>query len=76
MVSTVLNEMRDGKPRLLISPNCRGLIMGMAGGYHYKKISGTGRYSEEPEKNKFSHKCDALQYLLLGKLLESRRRRS
>lgn len=66
VVSTVLNEMRDGKPRILISPTCRVLVMGMAGGYHYRKISGTSRYSDEPEKNRFSHRCDALQYLLLG----------
>jgi hypothetical protein len=66
VVSTVLNEMRDGKPRVLISPRCRILVMGMAGGYHYRKISGTSRYSEEPEKNQFSHRCDALQYLFLG----------
>ena len=66
VVSTVLNEMRDGKPRMLISPRCRILVMGMAGGYHYRKISGTSRYSDEPEKGKHSHRCDALQYLLLG----------
>jgi hypothetical protein len=66
VVSTVLNQMRDGKPRFLISPECRVLVMGMAGGYHYRKISGTGRYGDEPEKNKYSHRADALQYMLLG----------
>jgi hypothetical protein len=66
VVSMVLNELRDGKPRLLVSPSCRVLVMGMAGGYHYRRIVGTNRYAEEPEKNRFSHRSDALQYLLLG----------
>lgn len=65
-VATVLNEMREGKPRMVVSPACRRLKVGMAGGYHYRKIQGTQRYSEEPEKNRHSHVCDALQYQQLG----------
>jgi hypothetical protein len=41
---------------------------GFNGGYRYRKlqVSGGERYSDEPEKNKYSHPHDALQYLLLG----------
>lgn len=65
-VEYALNGLHDGQPRFLLSPACRTLKVGMAGGYHYRKIQGTARYSEEPLKNKYSHPADALQYLLLG----------
>jgi hypothetical protein len=36
------------------------------GGYHYKEIGqGTGIYAEVPEKNRFSHVQDALQYVMV-----------
>jgi len=66
VVSTVLNEMRDGRPRLLFSKRCRVLVMGAAGGYHYRKVAGTNRYTDQPDKNRFSHPCNALEYMLLG----------
>lgn len=62
-VEFVLNGMRDGMPRFLLSPNCRTLKMGMAGGYHFKKGD---NQKVEPAKNRYSHPCDALQYLILG----------
>lgn len=62
-VEFVLNGMRDGQPRFLLSPNCRTLKMAMAGGYSYKK---NDPVKVEPSKNKYSHVADALQYLVLG----------
>lgn len=52
---------------LLIDPGCIRLINGFLGGYHYKEIGGpgTGIYSTEPVKNKFSHPHDALQYVIV-----------
>lgn len=64
-VEFVLNGMRDGMPRFLLSPNCRKLKMAMAGGYHFKK----GDFQKvEPmkDKNGYSDVADALQYLMLG----------
>ncbi|MBN9438246.1 hypothetical protein [Bosea sp. (in: a-proteobacteria)] len=64
-VETVLNGMRDGMPRFLLSPNCRKLKMAMAGGYHFKK----GDFQKvEPHKDPqgYSDVSDALQYLLIG----------
>lgn len=51
-----------------LSPRCRVLRKGFNSGYRYRriKVSGTERYTEEPEKNEWSHVHDALQYLLLG----------
>jgi hypothetical protein len=50
---------------LLIDPSCTRLINGFLGGYCYPQIGNTGEYSDKPEKNRFSHPHDALQYLLL-----------
>lgn len=64
-VETVLNGLRDGMPRFLLSPNCRKLKMAMAGGYHFKK----GDFQKvEPHKDPqgYSDVSDALQYLLIG----------
>lgn len=67
-VATALNRMVDGKPGLIISPKCKVLRKGMAGGYCYKRLQVVGqeRYHEKPDKNKFSHVCEAGQYLMIG----------
>lgn len=58
----------DGQPGLLLSPRCRTLIKGMAGAWRYRRllVSGEARYTDAPEKNRFSHVCEAAQYLLVG----------
>ncbi|MDD4950992.1 MAG: hypothetical protein PHV85_00455 [Desulfovibrionaceae bacterium] len=57
-----------GKPGLLVSPKCHFARKGMAGGYHYRRIqvSGSERYQDRPDKNLYSHVCDAGQYLMVG----------
>ena len=57
-----------GAPSILISPTCKALRKGFNSGYRYKRIQGANehRYTDEPEKNEFSHIHDALQYLILG----------
>ncbi len=51
---------------MLIDPSCTRLINGFLGGYHRKEIGqGTGIYAEHPEKNRFSHPHDALQYVMV-----------
>lgn len=60
-----LKKLIDGRdPALLISPRCKILRKGLANGYRFKKreTGGTVTYSPEPEKNKWSHVCEALQY--------------
>ncbi len=54
-----------GLPALLISPTCKVIIRGFEGGYAYRQlnVSGETRYTAEPDKNRFSHPHDALQYL-------------
>ena len=64
----ILNRMVDGLPGFVLSPTCKVLRKGFAGGYHYRRVKVTGdeRYHDKPDKNAFSHPHDALQYLLSG----------
>jgi hypothetical protein len=57
-----------GHPSLIISPKCKMLRRGMMGGYAYARVqvSGDDRFRDVPIKNKYSHVCEALQYLLVG----------
>jgi hypothetical protein len=65
-VDSILNQLSDGRPRLQISPNCRTLIGGMSGGYCYERKMHSSEVKTEPSKNRFSHLCDALQYVLIA----------
>ena len=67
-VAGALNRLVDGKPGLVISPACKVLRKGFAGGYHFKRVRVTGdeRYHDVPDKNAYSHVHDALQYALSG----------
>ena len=53
---------RDG---LLLDPSCIRLINGFLGGYCYAEIGTTGRFTDTPQKNRFSHPHDGLQYLVV-----------
>ena len=55
---------------LFIDPGCTRLINGFLGGYCYAKNQMTGEYSDKPEKNRFAHLQEALQYVLV-KLVKS-----
>jgi hypothetical protein len=54
---------RDG---VLIDPGCTRLINGFLGGYHYPELQTgvQGIYKSEPQKNKYAHVHEALQYPL------------
>lgn len=67
-VAGALTRLIDGKPGLLISPKCKVTRKGMGGGYCLKRIqvSGDERFHDKPDKNKYSHPCEAGQYLMLG----------
>jgi hypothetical protein len=68
-VAYALNDNPSGVSRLVISPLCRTLIIGMAGRYHLVR-SEDGEL--RPKKDKYSNLCDGLQYLCIG-LGEGRR---
>jgi hypothetical protein len=52
---------------MLVDPRATTYITGMSGGYYMRRVRVTGeRYAEEPEKNQYSHVCEAGENLLLG----------
>jgi len=67
-VAKPLGRLIDGEPGLVVDPGCRMIRKGMGGGYAYRRIqvSGQERFRDVPDKNAFSHPCEALQYLMLG----------
>jgi hypothetical protein len=52
---------------LLVDPACVTYITGMSGGYFMRRLRVSGeRYAEEPEKNQYSHICEAGENMFLG----------
>lgn len=63
-----LNTMIDGQPAFQLNRDaCPVLRKGFINGYHFKRlsISGDERFHDKPNKNRFSHPHDALQYGLM-----------
>jgi hypothetical protein len=61
----------QGPGMLIDRGRCPNLISGMKGGYRYLKnkpnqLSPTGENKAKPDKNNYSHVCDALQYACLA----------
>ena len=57
----------DGRPGLLVSPRAKTIRRGLAGGFCYRRIKVSAeRYTEEPDKNSFSHCVEGTEYGLLG----------
>lgn len=67
----MLSQYPDGEPLMLIDPSCKSYIDGLRSKYRYPKHKATGTFSENPEKNNWSHIVEAGQYgdlyLLSGK---------
>ena len=63
-----LMRMIDGEPGLIISPKCVNLRKGLAEKFVYNRVQvmGDERYHDEPNKNFWSHICEALEYGLMG----------
>lgn len=64
-----MGRLIDGhKPGLLISPRMKMLRRALGGQYRYRKIklAEGERYTEEPDKNAYSHVAESSQYAKLG----------
>lgn len=57
-----------GNYGFVVTPGAPILRKGMSGGYKYKRmqVAGQERFHDVPDKNKYSHVCEALQYLMVG----------
>jgi hypothetical protein len=69
-VNAILMRRSSGGQRpsaLLVDPSCVTYITGMAGGYFMRRLRVSGeRYADEPEKNQYSHICEAGENAFLG----------
>ncbi len=66
-VAGTLTRLSSGKPGLLIDRRCVKLRAGMAGKYNFKRVAtGIETFQDKPNKNEYSHICEALQYYMLG----------
>jgi hypothetical protein len=68
VVVNTLNRLVDGNAGILLASTCPTLIKGCVSGYHFKFVrsSNGAQIHETPVKNRWSHVCEALQYLLMG----------
>ena len=70
--ASIVNPMKrlcmDGKPAFMISPKCKQWRKGLMGGFCYKRIqvAGDERFHDKPDKNQFSHVCEAGEYGLMA----------
>lgn len=69
-IAKYLTKMTDGLPGFLIDPKADYTRRGMNGRYQFKRvqIAGDERFRDEPDKNDFSHPCEAAQYAALFSL--------
>jgi hypothetical protein len=67
-VEQLLDRMVDGGPALILDPSCTTLIAGFEGGYKFPRMgtSSGEHYDIKPDKGRFSHPHDALQYAVVG----------
>jgi hypothetical protein len=67
-ISFLLRSIVDGEPGILIHKRCSTLRKGASGGYNRRRleVSGEERYRDVPDKNKYSHVCEALEYDLVS----------
>lgn len=66
-VRAALTTLVQGQPRLVIDHSATVLRQGFQGGYQNRRMQVSDeRYADKPDKNKFSHVQDAIQYLIAG----------
>lgn len=69
-----LNTLIDGEPGLLLDPRCRMLRKGFQGAYRYRRLlTREEHFTDQPDKNAYSHPHDALQYVTAHLLAEGLR---
>ena len=70
--SAIINPMKrlcmDGKPAFMVTAKCKMWRKGLAGGFSYKRMQviGDERFHDKPDKNIYSHICEAGEYGLMA----------
>jgi hypothetical protein len=58
----------------IVDPSCTRLIDALQGGYHYaERMNAPGDFMSNPEKNRYSHVAEALEYLVVSLFVAGRR---
>ena len=66
-VKTKFGQILVGQPAILISDKCKTLRKGLNGGFQYKRVNVSGeKYADKPDKGKYSHICNAFEFLVDG----------
>lgn len=73
-VKSYLSALVDGKPKIIVSKNCKTLRKGFNGGYVLDKVEdgNTSYFKKKPRKNFYSHIHDALQYECMRKPVQAK----
>ncbi len=68
VLDSLLTQIVDGQPALLVSRRCPVLTRGLSGAYQYRRVrlNNLERYHDKPDKGPESHVCEALHYGLMG----------
>lgn len=67
LTQPMMRNCMDGRPAFLISPNVSMTRKGLAGKFCYRRIKvAAERYTDEPDKNEYSHPVEACEYALQG----------
>lgn len=63
-----LERMIDGQPGLIVDPSCKTIRKGLSSKYIYKRLQVVGdeKFHEKPDKNFWSHICEAAQHAMVG----------
>jgi hypothetical protein len=63
-VRWALRQLHPDGSLFVVHPRCKVVRKGFLGGYHRRRLSTVGaeRYSDQPEKNVYSHPHDCVQY--------------
>lgn len=60
-----LTRLVGGKPMFQIHPRCKVLRKALAGGYQFRRMQTSAeKFTDTPDKNKWSHPADALEYAM------------
>ncbi len=67
-IAVPMGRLIDGLPGWCIHPEMKVSRKGFMGGYRYKRVQiiGEERYHDKPDKNHFSHICEANEYGMIG----------
>ena len=63
-----LSRMIDGQPGLIVDPGCKTIRKGLSSKFYYKRIQVVGdeKYHDKPDKNFWSHICEAAEHAMVG----------